>query len=182
VAEKSGTVYLVADTDLINDAFGMDRGAGPMGEPTNANIPFIMNIIDDLAGNGGLIQARSRSSNNRPFTKLNEILEETNKGLREEQKKVDADIETWKKEITATAGKRQGNSPFIVVDQAQMETLNKKVADGEAKKRELRKAFRKNIESKFFTYQAWNILGVPIFTILIGFAIVLIVKSKTAAR
>jgi ABC-type uncharacterized transport system involved in gliding motility auxiliary subunit len=172
----------VADADLLYDPVSLERDRGPLAEPANSNIPFVMNIIDDLAGNGGLIQARSRSSASRPFTKLNEILEQTNKGLRDEQKKVDEEIAKWKSEITAAAGKKQGNSPFIMVDQRQLEELNKKVEEGEAKKRELRKEFRKNIEGKFKTYQAWNILGVPILTIFLGFGIVLFMKSKTAAR
>ncbi len=182
VADKAGTVYLVADADLIYDPVSLQQNRGPLAEPTNANLPFIMNVIDDLAGNGGLIQARSRSSASRPFTKLNEILEETNKGLRKEEADVEKEIEDWKKEITTKAGKRQGNSPFIMVDQRQLDELNQKVEQGEAKKRELRKAFRKNIENKFFTYHWMNILGVPILTILIGFAIVLFVKHRTAAR
>jgi ABC-type uncharacterized transport system involved in gliding motility auxiliary subunit len=182
VADKAGTVYLVADADLLYDPVSLEQNRGPLAEPANANLPFIMNIIDDLAGNGGLIQARSRSSASRPFTKLNEILEETNKGLRKEQAEVEKEIEDWKKEITSAAGKRQGNSPFIMVDQRQLDELNKKVEQGEAKKRELRKAFRKNIENKFFSYHWMNILGVPILTILIGFAIVLFVKQSTAAR
>jgi ABC-type uncharacterized transport system involved in gliding motility auxiliary subunit len=182
VAEKAGTVYLVADADLLYDPVSLERDRGPLAEPANSNIPFVMNIIDDLAGNGGMIQSRSRSSASRPFTKLNEILEQTNKGLRVEQAKVEEEIAKWKSEITAAAGKKQGNSPFIMVDQRQMDELNKKVEEGEAKKRELRKEFRKNIEGKFKTYQAWNILGVPVLTILLGFGIVLFMKSKTAAR
>lgn len=181
-AEKAGTVFLVADSDLIYDAVSLDRQRGELGEPTNANIPFILNIVDDLAGNGGLIQARSRTSTARPFTKLNEILNETNKGLSEEQKKVEAEIDQWKQEIATTSSKKNGNSPFIMIDQRQLDELNKKIQAGEAKKRELRKNFRKNIDSKFNSYQAWNIFGVPILVMLIGVAVVLGYKAKTAAR
>ena len=182
VAEKEGTVFLIADSDLIYDPVSLERERGGLGEPHNSNIPFVLNIIDDLAGNGGLIKARSRTSTARPFTKLNEILEETNKGLREEQQKVEKDIEKWKADLTASNSKKNPNSPFIMVDQRQMEELNKKIEAGEAKKRELRKAFRKNIDSKFSTYQALNILVVPFVILLIGLVVVLIYKRKTAAR
>ena len=182
VAEKEATVYLIADGDLVSDQVSLEQNRGGLGEPMNANLPFIMNVIDDLAGNGGLIQARSRTSTARPFTKLNEILNETNKGIEEEQRKIDAQITQWKSDITAASSKKNPNSPFIMIDQRQMEELNVKIADGEKKKRELRKEFRKNIDNKFMKYQAWNILGVPIFILIVGLVVVLINKQRTAAR
>lgn len=175
-------MFLIADSDLIYDPVSLERDRGGMGEPHNSNIPFVLNIIDDLAGNGGLIKARSRTSTARPFTKLNEILEETNKGLRAQQQEVEKDIEKWRADLTASNSKKNPNSPFIMVDQRQMEELNKKIEAGEAKKRELRKAFRKNIDGKFSTYQLWNILVVPVVILVIGLIVVLLYKRKTAAR
>jgi ABC-type uncharacterized transport system involved in gliding motility auxiliary subunit len=177
VAEKPGTVYLIADADLV----GEQASIGQNGEPRNANLPFVMNMIDDLAGNAGLIQARSRISAARPFTKLNEILEQTNKGIRDEEKKVEEEIAKWKSEITTKASKKANNG-FIMVDQKEMDQLNTKVAEGEAKKRELRKDLRKNIESKFSKYHMLNIFGIPALTLLAGLIIVLVTKSRSAAR
>ena len=182
VAEKESTVYLIADGDLVSDQVSLEQNRGGLGEPMNANLPFIMNVIDDLAGNGGLIQARSRTSTARPFTKLNEILNATNKGIQEEKQKVEAEIAQWKSEITATASKKNPNSPFIMIDQRQMDALNSKISQGDKKISDLKKALNKNIDQKVVTYQAWNILGVPILIIIIGLVVVLINKQRTAAR
>ncbi|MBP7950832.1 MAG: Gldg family protein [Verrucomicrobiales bacterium] len=181
-AQADGVVYLIADADLIDDRVSLDGGGQrQLGEPSNSNLPFLFNIIDELAGNSALIQARSRTSAARPFSKLNEILEETNKGLREEQKKLDQQVQQWKDEISS-ANKQNPNSPFIMVNQKQLAELNQKIEDAETKKRELRKEFRKNIDNKFASYQGWNMFGVPLLIVLVGLGVVLTTKFRTAAR
>ena len=102
--------------------------------------------------------------------------------IQEEKQKVEAEIAQWKSEITATASKKNPNSPFIMIDQRQMDALNSKIAQGDKKISDLKKALNKNIDQKVVTYQAWNILGVPILIIIIGLVVVLINKQRTAAR
>lgn len=182
-AEKEGVVYLIADADLVNDQVSLEHDKPPqVAEPLNGNIPLVFNIVDELAGNTGLIQARSRTSAARPFSKLNEILEQTNKGLREEQKKIEDDIAKWRSEITSAGQNKNPNSPFIMVDQRQLAQLQEKIDEGEAKKRELRKQFRKNIDGKFAWIQGLNILGAPLLIVLIGIGVVVLRKMSTAAR
>ena len=182
-AEKEGVVYLIADADLVNDQVSLEHDKPPqVAEPLNGNIPLVFNIVDELAGNTGLIQARSRTSAARPFSKLNEILEQTNKGLREEQKKIEDDIAKWRSEITSAGQNKNPNSPFIMVDQRQLAQLQEKNDEGEAKKRELRKQFRKNIDGKFAWIQGLNILGAPLLIVLIGIGVVVLRKMSTAAR
>lgn len=178
VAEKESTVYLIGDSDLVFDPVSLENRNG---EPSNSNLAFVLNIVDDLAGNGGLITARSRISAVRPFSKLNVILEEANKDLRKKQQDLESEIEKWKTELTSS-NKQNPNSPFITVNQKQLEELQKKINDGEKKKREIRKDLNRNIDGIFASYHKWNILGVPKLVLLIGLAVFLIMKSRTAAR
>jgi ABC-type uncharacterized transport system involved in gliding motility auxiliary subunit len=184
-AEKEGIVYLIADADLVNDQTstnGRPNMPRDLVQATNANVPLVMNIIDELAGNSSLIQARSRSSSARPFSTLNKIIEEMNKGLRDEEKKIDADIEKWKQEVSAKKENKNPNNPFIVVNQRELDEYNSKIADGESRKRELRKKARKQRDGKLTTYQAWNILGAPVLICLVGLGVVIARKYTTAAR
>lgn len=178
MAEKESTVYLIGDSDLVFDPVSLENRTG---EPSNSNLAFVLNIVDELAGNGGLITARSRISAVRPFSKLNVILEDANKDLRKKQQDLETEIEKWKTELTSS-NKQNPNSPFITVNQKQLEELQKKINDGEKKKREIRKDLNRNIDGIFASYHKWNILGVPILVLLIGLAVFLIMKSRTAAR
>jgi ABC-type uncharacterized transport system involved in gliding motility auxiliary subunit len=180
VGESEGTVYLIGDSDVALDLVnGTANGAA---QPQTGNIAFLFNAIDDLAGNSDLIEARSRTSSERPFSRLNEILEETTKGIREEQKKVDEDIKKWQEEITTKTSQKDLQRGFIMIDQKQLAELQKKVEEGEAKKRDLRKEFRKTVDRKFTTYQFWNILGVPLFIALIGITVWILKRIRLAAH
>src|SRR5690606_24499618 len=64
---KTGLVVLVADTDFLYDNFSVQR-LGNMALPFNGNLPFGLNIIDQVAGDVRLTQIRSRGPNRRPFT------------------------------------------------------------------------------------------------------------------
>src|SRR5690606_30244888 len=74
---KSGLVVLVADTDFLYDRFSVQM-LGNMALPFNGNLPFGLNLIDQVAGDVRLTQIRSRGPNRRPFTTIQKIEEEAN--------------------------------------------------------------------------------------------------------
>jgi ABC-type uncharacterized transport system involved in gliding motility auxiliary subunit len=138
-------------------------------------------MIDDLAGNSGLMEARSRTSTERPFSKMNAILEEATKNLREEQKNVQEEIQDWQKQIQEKSGqKAQGG--MIIINETELNQLNSKIEEGEKKMRDIRKKFRETKDGAFTSYQAWNILGVPIGILLIGITVWLLNRMRLAAH
>jgi ABC-type uncharacterized transport system involved in gliding motility auxiliary subunit len=164
-------------SDMIN---GIDPRRG--GQPRTGNIAFLFNMIDDLAGSGNLTEARSRTSSQRPFSKLKKIQEDVTKDILEEQQKIEKDIETWQKELTSKMSEKDLQRGVIMVNQRDMADLQEKVEQGEKQKRELRKKFRKTVDGLFTKYQAANILGVPLLVLLIGFAVWLVGRSRMASR
>lgn len=75
-AKKNATVIVIADADLIFDAFCVSQQnflGFRMARALNDNLNFVQNACEMLTGDEALIGIRSRGSFERPFTKVQDL-------------------------------------------------------------------------------------------------------------
>jgi ABC-type uncharacterized transport system involved in gliding motility auxiliary subunit len=182
-AGKSGVVILVADSDFLYDNFSV-QVMGNMALPFNGNLPFGMNVLDQVAGDTRLLQVRSRNSNRRPFTRINAIETAANAKIQNEvaelQKQAD-EANAKLSELQAAKDPNQRN--FMSPEQeAELETFRKNQANAQRRIRELRKEARADIDGTLASMKLWNILGTPLVVAVIGFAVFLFRRKSTSAK
>ena len=182
-AGKSGVVILVADSDFLYDNFSV-QVMGNMALPFNGNLPFGMNVLDQVAGDTRLLQVRSRNSNRRPFTRINAIETAANAKIQNEvaelQKQAD-EANTKLSELQAAKDPNQRN--FMSPEQeAELDTFRKNQTNAQRRIRELRKEARADIDGTLASMKLWNILGTPLVVAVIGFAVFLFRRKSTSAK
>jgi ABC-type uncharacterized transport system involved in gliding motility auxiliary subunit len=180
---KSGAVLLIADTDFLFDNFSVQR-MGNMAMPFNGNLPFGMNVVDQMAGDSRLLQVRSRNANRRPFTRINAIETAANAKIQNAvadlQKEAD-DANAKLSELQAAKDPKQRN--FLSPEQqAELEDFRKKQAEAQRKIRELRKSARADIDGTLASMKLWNILGTPLVVAAIGLAVFFFRRKSTSAK
>lgn len=180
---KSGVVILVADTDFLYDNFSV-QVLGNMAMPFNGNLPFGLNILDQVAGDTRLLQVRSRNSNRRPFTRINAIETEANARIQSAvsdlQKQAD-EANAKLNELQAAKDPKQRN--FLSPEQqAEIEDFRRKQAEAQRQIRELRKSARADIDGTLASMKLWNILGTPVLVFAAGLAVFLFRRKSTSAK
>jgi len=180
---KSGVVILVADTDFLYDNFSVQM-LGNMAMPFNGNLPFGMNMVDQIAGDTRLLEVRSRNTNRRPFTRINAIETAANAKIQsavaELQKQAD-EANAKLSELQAAKDPKQ-RSFLSPEQQAELESFRKKQANAQRDIRELRKSARADIDGTLASMKLWNILGTPLVVAAIGFAVFLFRRKSTSAK
>jgi len=180
---KSGVVILVADSDFLYDNFSV-QVLGNMALPFNGNLPFALNLLDQIAGDTRLLQVRSRNSNRRPFTRINAIETEANAKIQSavadlQQQANEANNKL--QELQAAKDPQQRN--FLSPEQqAEIENFRRQQADAQRRIRELRKSARADIDGTLASMKLWNILGTPLLIAAIGFAVFLARRKSTSAK
>jgi ABC-2 type transport system permease protein len=94
---KAINVVLVADIDMLTEAFFRLREQGEIpGAGLHFdfdNVTFVLNLLDELAGDDRFIELRKRRPLHRPLTRIDQLMEEarkeTRKARREQQDRVD---------------------------------------------------------------------------------------------
>ncbi|HAS83145.1 MAG TPA: hypothetical protein DCS43_10850, partial [Verrucomicrobia bacterium] len=96
------TVVIVSDVDILFDPIcveSMRTIFGAVNRPLNDNLSFFANVIDTLSGGSDLISIRSRSGDNRPFTRVDKIEAKAINRWREEEAKLEASLREARQQL-----------------------------------------------------------------------------------
>lgn len=100
--EKIDAIY-VADLDMIADWF-FDLREREFADLKLDNIPFVLNCVDELAGDGSLIDLRKRRARQRTLTAVEastqQFIEKRNKEQREAEDEAKGELEEAKKRLS----------------------------------------------------------------------------------
>lgn len=175
-----GVAVIFSDADMMYDAFtlGQDQFGGLVAR--EGNLPMFLNTVELLSGGGDLLQVRSRSSTQRPFTKMEELRENVEKEYRPSltQKKAEMD------KIAQDMGPLQVKNGQLVIDPVQLQkldTLKEKQSQIQKEIREIKKGQRKRLDSTENMIKVLNVFGVPLLVIIIGLALAIRRRVSTAA-
>ena len=173
---QSAEIVLIADSDLLDDAFYVS----PMGDaPAADNATFILNALDNLAGDQALVNLRSRAPSTRSMTRIDAMRDKARERLYEEQSALEARLMETEDRLESLRAQGAGGGLLATsdrVDQASAEELAKfraEAIDIRNRLRDIEREFRSDIEAleqKVIFFTMWL---PPLLTALIGMIIVM---------
>ncbi len=182
-----GAVVLFGDADFVYDQFAVQQ-QNMLGQrfiiPLNGNLSLLQNTVEQLAGDANLINVRSRSAVRRPFTKINEMEAAAEQKFSAKIQELENDVRETQGRLNELQEGKDENQKFVLSpeQQAEIESVNKRVAEKNRELREVRKDLRKDIDSMISRLKAVNIAAMPAAVIIVGLGLAAARRSKRAAR
>ena len=173
---KESAIVLVGDTDFLTDDFSVqvqEMFGQRIAIPRNGNLAFIQNMVEHMAGDMSLINARSKATKNRPFTVIRDKEIQAEENLRGENQKLIADLQETQRKLGELQRQKDESQRMILSkeQQEEIEKFRKKEATARIALKNLKKNLRSNIESLQNRLRWMNILGVPLLVALFGISV-----------
>ncbi|MHC4456362.1 MAG: Gldg family protein [Planctomycetota bacterium] len=164
-------VAVFSDVDFISDMLAyrsLPLGLGRI--PIGDNAALLLNAVDELGGSSDLISIRARGNFTRPFTVVNQIEAEAEKGTAEEVKRINAEIAGFRQELaeivsSAKEGQEEVIGSSIVQKKRELEL---KIHQGQRRLRDVKMQERERIEQLGDSMRNLNTLPGPILVLLIA--------------
>lgn len=171
--ETTNTVILVADVDLLYDRFGAREIAffgQTFYQPLNDNFALVMNLLEQVLGGEALIGLRSRSTYDRPFTRVLALEARAQERWQEEERRLQAELEATQARLNELQAAKSEDQQFIITpdQQREIENFRNQVFETERKLREVRRKLREDIERLGFVVKVINIGGIPALAAVAG--------------
>jgi len=167
---STGTVsmVIVADTDMLGDRLWVQIQnflGQRVPQPFASNGDFIMNALDNLAGNSELVTIRSRGRYARPFLAVIELQRDADDRLRQEETELLANLRQTEQQITALNASREGSGPSPE-QQAEIDRFYDQQLETRRRLREVQLTLNREIESLGARLKFINTALVPILLIM----------------
>lgn len=176
VSEGEVNVILVSDTDIMADHFWV-RSQTMFGvavpQPIANNGDFVINSIENLAGNTDLISLRGRGKYSRPFEKVESIRRDAETRFRQREKELQANLEETENKIRELQQEQGGEKSYLLNNKLTAE-IEKFRDERLATRKELRGVqheLKKNIEKLGAQLRFINIGLIPLLITLIALMI-----------
>ena len=178
-------VILVADTDILYDSLWA-RTEEFLGQrqvtPFAANAEFVINALDNLRGDSGLINLRSRGLSSRPFERLEAIARDAETRYRAKEQELNLQLAATESKIRDI---RVDASGSVVLSRAEFDALREFRAEAVTTRQELREvqlALRQDIERAQTWIQAINIGAVPLIVGILAVVLAVIRRLRMGRR
>ncbi len=182
------SVILVADADMITDEGAQIQKQDFFGQKIimmhNGNLPFVQNCIEQLAGDNNLISVRSRATLNRPFTLVKKMEADAQEKFQGRIKDLEGKKREAEQKINQLQQSKSKEQRFILSPEQQKEIDNFKKEQAKINKdlKQVKKDFRKEVDSLENRLKWTNILAMPIVVAISGLALAVVKRKRTAAK
>ena len=171
---KEGRIdaVLVGDTDILADHFWIRRQnffGVQIPQSIANNGDFVVNTLDNLAGNTDLISLRSRGEFSRPFTVVEEIRRAAEAQFREQEQELQTRLEETEQKIAQL--QQEGGEGALLLTQEQAAEIEKFRLEQIRTRKELRAVqheLQKNIERLGTQLKFINIGLIPLLIALLA--------------
>jgi ABC-type uncharacterized transport system involved in gliding motility auxiliary subunit len=186
-SKSDGVVVLIGDTDFIFDQYcvQVQRFFGQkLVSPFNGNLNLLQNVVEQLMGDSNLIAVRSRSIQNRPFTRVRQIQAQAEEQFRSKIKQLEQDLADAQQKINELQRQKDKNQRTILSKEQQDEIkgFRQKEAQTNRELKLVRKQLRKDIDSLETTLKWLNIGIMPLLVTATGITLAFVNRKKTAAQ
>lgn len=117
--EGDSVVIVVADVDMLFDPICVEAAnffGQTVHRPLNDNLAFFANMVDSLAGGSDLINIRSRTGFNRPFSRVDALEAKAINRWREKEAQLEASLREAQQQINQLQSGKQADQRFILSD------------------------------------------------------------------
>ncbi|MBU0713729.1 MAG: Gldg family protein [Verrucomicrobia bacterium] len=172
---KPGTVILVADVDMLYDAFAVQElpiFGQRVFQPLNDNVNFFANAVEQLSGSADLGQIRARGRFERPFDRVQELQSEAQQRWMMQERTLQEQLAATQERLESLQSKKDKSQRFILSAEQEQEIAKFKQEQIKTQHelKQVRKNLREGIEELGVKVKAINILAVPILVCLAGLA------------
>ncbi|MDQ7072722.1 MAG: hypothetical protein Q9N32_03280 [Gammaproteobacteria bacterium] len=165
-------VIAIADVDMLQDRFWVqlqDFYGEQIAYNTTNNIDFLINAIDDMSGNHGLISVRSRAGFSRPFDRVIALKQVAEKRYRTQERELQKALDETKQRIARMQVERSGSEDILTPEQKQeIAELRVNVNKLQQKLRDVQADLRKDIDQLDTKLKFYNIGLVPIIVAILA--------------
>jgi ABC-type uncharacterized transport system involved in gliding motility auxiliary subunit len=182
------SVVIIADADMLHDAVSVRieepfpglRFATPIG----GNLNFIQGLAEQMSGDSNLIAVRSRATLNRPFTVVKDMEAAANKKFQEQIKQLEESAQEAQQKINELQQNKSKEQRFIMSpeQEKELENLRETETQTRVKLKEVRKQFRREIDSLETSLKWANILAMPVIVAVGGIVLAVFKRKRTAAK
>lgn len=192
-SEKENAVILIGDSDLLQDQVAVREVMNPFGGermfmPANGNLGFAQSIVDQMTGEDELISVRSRASLERPFTVVKAMEAKAEERFSSKIKDLVAKQEETIHKLSELQQAKPGGGAqaqqFIMSpeqEQAKASFLKDK-AKTDRELRQVKKDFRRDIDSLSTRLKWLNVGLIPFLVALVGILLAIQRRKNQAAR
>ena len=170
-SERDINVIVVADTDLLADAFWVNPPAGPgtTPEPFANNGDFVYNAVENLSGQAGLISLRTRAVSSRPFQRVQSLRRAAEQQfLRTEQDLQQRLAELEQRLAALQRGESGEGAPLSAEQQAELASFQTEKAEIRVQLRDVQRQLNADIDRLSATLKFINIVLVPFVLALLA--------------
>ena len=168
-ASADCAVVVFADVDFISDIVAYRQTFFGM-TVVEDNSALVLNTLEDLAGSSALISIRSRGNFKRPFVKIDQIESQAEEASREEETKLQAEIDEWEKQLNEKlAATKQGQDDLIAnTIMSEKRQIEEKIYQAKLDLRKVKERKRKEIEQMELRLRNFCTLPGPILILVLA--------------
>lgn len=186
-SSKPGAVVLVADADMLYDAFCVSATnlfGQKIVQPINDNLNFALNMVENLLGDNALFAIRSRATTSRPFTRVRDIQADAEKKFQDKIARIETDLQKVQQDITDLQRKRQkGERELLSREQRELlKQFRKKEAEAKQELKAVRKQLRQDIDNLETRVMMVNIALMPILVVIGGIVLAVIKRRRNVRK
>ena len=172
-SSSTSSLFLIADTDLLQDQFSVQRlnflGVNAV-QPLNDNLNLLTNTIEFMSGSQDLISIRPRGNSIRHFKVVDEIERKAQVEYQQKLDELNREVQEVEDRIRQIQTQQGGGNSLIITPelQSEIEELNENAAAKRGERREVRKKLREDVENLGFSLALMNLTLIPGLVFIAG--------------
>ncbi len=180
-------VVLFGDADMLYDQFALRQLQSPFGvitTPMNGNLNLAQNIVEHLTGDSDLISLRSRTTLNRPFTRIKQMQAKAEENYESKIKELEDSLQDTRQKLNDLQKNKEQGQRFILSpeQQAEVEKFRKQEASVNAQLKQEKKKLTHDINSLENSLKWGNIIVMPAVVALSGICLAVFKRKRTSAK
>jgi len=183
-AENESTIIVVADADMLNDSYYVQKQnflGFQMTNMFNDNLNFLLNSLEMLSGSDDLIGIRSRGKFQRPFTKVQELERAAQERWQSKEQELVRELEQTNRRVQELQQKKDPSQKMLISPEQEREIAKFKAQKIKVRKelKRVRRNLRADIENLGMKIKFFNIFLMPLL-VSIGGILFAIYRQKKA--
>jgi ABC-type uncharacterized transport system involved in gliding motility auxiliary subunit len=182
-AEEESTIIVVADADMLNDSYYVQRQnflGFQMTNMFNDNLNFLLNSLEMLSGSDDLIGIRSRGKFQRPFTKVQELERVAQERWQSKEQELVRELEQTNRRVQELQQKKDPSQKMLISPEQEREIAKFKAQKIKVRKelKRVRRNLRADIENLGLKIKFLNIFLMPLLVTIGGIAFAIYRQKK----
>jgi len=171
----NSAVVLVGDVDMLSDQY-LAREINILGfrffEPINDNLNFVLNIVEQMAGNPALIGLRSRGRFERPFDRVLALQKKAREKWQQEERDLVQKLRRTQRRLAELERAKSENQRYIITPEQkrEIEKFRREKFETLKKLKQVRRNLRRDIERLGLQIKVANLTIAPL--LVIGYGLV----------